>query len=256
MSKRKRKQQGLLILVAALIVALLAGSAGFATGYGADAAKRNALKKEISELKATVSGEDAESVSAMNELKAKNDELAQTVSELEATVADLKNKNTGLTEQLGQASANINSENNSEVLDPVVRPSEEEPASSDTDDGGARVTMVDKITKYVIIIIVVILALMGISMLFFSRREEDEDYEDEDDARHDRKKEAYADDKAEPEASLEDEAAVTEEPEEIKEAFSQLEPVKVSAEAPEIDYDRYVPLDDEEGAATKSAKGE
>lgn len=251
MSKRKRKQQGLLILIAALIVALLAGSAGFATGYGADAAKRNALKKEVSELKAAVSGEDAESVAAMDELKAKNEELAQTVSELEATVADLKNKNTELTEQLGQASVNTNPENNSEVLDPVTRPSEEEPSVSD-DDSTARVTLVDKITKYVIIIIVVILVLMGISMLFF-RREDDEDYEDEDEARIDREKEVYDDKKAETEAPLED-AVINGETEKQAEAFYDTEPEKSTEQVPEIDYDRYVPLDEEDDAATKSAK--
>lgn len=251
MSKRKRKQQGLLILVAALIVALIAGSAGFATGYGADAAKRNALKQEVSELKAAVSGEDAESVAAMNELKTKNEELAQTVSELEATVADLKNKNTALTEQLEQAGANTSPENNSEVLDPVVRPSEEEPAVSD-DDGGTRVTMVDKITRYVIIIIVVILALMGVSMLFFSRRDdaEDED-EDEPEPEDERLNERLAFEKLDEEVTKRDEAltGLNED-----EAFNVPEPADEKNEQPEIDYDRYVPLDEEDNGAVTSTK--
>ncbi len=176
MSTRKRKQQGLVILIIALFVALIAGSAGFATGYGADAAKRNALSKQVEELTASVSG--TVSSAETDALKQENEELSAKVASLEAEVNSLKEENSALSE----AKANEPDNNVPDtVLDPVEKPASGNNGADAADTQPvARVSIVDRITKYVILSIVVILVIMGISMFFFGkRRDDDEDYDDE-----------------------------------------------------------------------------
>lgn len=178
MSTRKRKQQGLTVLIIALFVALIAGSAGFATGYGADAAKRSALSKQVESLQASASGAAA---SAETEaLKQENEELKAKVISLEEEVASLNEENAALSSARASESDKSVSDT---VLDPV-----EKPAGENTAEGGkteapaARVSIVDRITKYVILSIVAILIIMGISMLFFGKRRDDDDYDEEETA--------------------------------------------------------------------------
>lgn len=177
MSTRKRKQQGLVILVLALFVALIAGSAGFATGYGADAAKRSALSKQVEELKASLGGTGV-SAGENDALKKENEELRTKVASLEEEVAALKEENAVKT----SPETNNNVQDN--VLDPI-----ETGGSNNTENQDnaptARVSIVDRITKYVILTIVAILVIMGISMFFFGKRADydDDDEDDEEDVR-------------------------------------------------------------------------
>lgn len=180
MSNRKRKQQGLAILVLSLFVALIAGSAGFATGYGADAAKRKSLSEEVSVLREKtenvgMSAEQEESVLAENEaLKSENEELNKKVSDLTEQLGALQKDN----EELKNTNV-ISVDEDETALDPVERNGETEDVPSNSQDEVKRVSLVDKITKYAIIIIVVILVIMGLCMFFFSRRDDDYEYDDE-----------------------------------------------------------------------------
>ena len=174
MSTRKRKQQGLVILILSLFVALIAGSAGFATGYGADAAKRSALSKQVEELKASASG--SVSSAETDAVKQENEELKAKVTALETEVASLKKENAALSESNAQE-PRVNTTDS--VLDPIETPSNDNKADGKDTQHVARVSIVDRITKYVILSIVVILVIMGISMFFFGkRRDDDEDYDD------------------------------------------------------------------------------
>ena len=176
MSTRKRKQQGLVILILSLFVALIAGSAGFATGYGADAAKRSALSKQVEELKASASG--SVSSAETDAVKQENEELKAKVTALEAEVASLKEENAALSESNAQE-PRVNTTDS--VLDPIETPSNDNKADGKDTQQVARVSIVDRITKYVILSIVVILVIMGISMFFFGKRRDDDDYDDEED---------------------------------------------------------------------------
>ena len=196
MSTRKRKQQGLVILIIALFVALIAGSAGFATGYGADAAKRSALSKQVEELKASVSG--AVSSEETDAVKQENAELKEKVASLEAEVNSLKEENSALSEAKAAEPDNNVSDT---VLDPVEKPvSGNNGEDTANTQPVARVSIVDRITKYVILSIVVILVIMGISMFFFGKRRDDDDYDDEEDL------DEVPEIKAEPEVKKEPEA--------------------------------------------------
>lgn len=182
MSMRKRKQQGLAILILSLFVALVAGSAGFATGYGADAAKRTSLSEEVAALKAQTENaplinEELEALKAENEtLKAENEELTAKVTEFEEALSDLKDENEPL--KVIKESEGKQTNEAEGVLDPVERSDSEGngEAKSENVPSATRVSLVDKITKYVIIVIVAILVLMGLCMIFIPHREdEDED---------------------------------------------------------------------------------
>ncbi len=181
MSTRKRKQQGLVILVLALFVALIAGSAGFATGYGADAAKRSALSKQVEELKASLGGTGV-SAGENDALKKENEELRTKVASLEEEVAALKEENAV------KAAPEANNNVPDNVLDPVETGGSDNTENQDSAPT-ARVSIVDRITKYVILTIVAILVIMGISMFFFGKRADyDDDDEDGDDVPEEIKK--------------------------------------------------------------------
>lgn len=196
MSTRKRKQQGLVILVLALFVALIAGSAGFATGYGTDAAKRSALSKQVEELKASAGGTGV-SQEENEALKKENDELRTKVASLEEEIALLKE------EKAAQPSPKANNGVSDAVLDPVETSGGADNTQNDTAPT-ARVSIVDRITKYVILTIVAILVIMGISMLFFGRRADDEEDEetDENEETAPKAKEAPAEPAGVPEADI------------------------------------------------------
>lgn len=177
MSGRKRKQRGLIILTAVLIISLIAGSAGFATGYLADAKKRTALSAELSSLKESASEENIKNA---ERLQKENEELSLKVTELEEQIASLNEENETLKAIKTQSAETDVTENalSDGVLDPVGSDNKSE--ISDYEEGAEpdRVGLVDKITKYVILIIVAILVLMGIGMFIFGRK--DDDYEKDD----------------------------------------------------------------------------
>lgn len=261
MSKRKRKQQGLLLLVIALIAALIAGSAGFATGYGADAAKRNALKKEVAELKALTDGKNEEANSELLKLKEENASLSESVADLEEEINALKKENASLSEKANSANTNTG---DGALLDPVTRQNESEASDDGNVTGTNRVSMVDKITKYVIIAIVAILVLMGISMMFISRREDDyEDYDDDNDDYEEKNGTdmgGMAEEKVVNTAVYEKDntAASYDEKEEDStfEEFSFKDDVSEQTEKYEsdIDYERYVPIEEEKAPSENGAK--
>lgn len=184
MSMRKRKQQGLAILILSLLVALVAGSAGFATGYGADAAKRTSLSEEVAALKAQTENaplinEELEALKAENEtLKAENEELTAKVTEFEEALSDLKDENETL--KVIKESEGKQTNEAEGVLDPVERSGSEGngEAKGENVPSATRVSLVDKITKYVIIVIVAILVLMGLCMIFIPHREDEDEEED------------------------------------------------------------------------------
>lgn len=175
MSGRKRKQRGLIILTAVLIISLIAGSAGFATGYWADARKRTALSAELSALKESISDENIKNA---EKIKKENDELSLRVTELEEQVASLSEENEILKNAAKETEAS-NEEETQGLLDPVKKGGQNEETGADGEQEAVRVSLVDKITKYVILIIVIILVLMGVGMIFFGRKEGSIDEEDE-----------------------------------------------------------------------------
>lgn len=182
MSGRKRKQRGLIILTAALIISLIAGSAGFATGYLADAKKRTALSAELSLLKESVSDENIKNA---EKLQQENEELSLKVTELEDQVASLTEENEKLKVLKTEAAETDVTEStlSDSVLDPVGSADKSEISDYEDEAETDRVGLVDKITKYAILIIVAILVLMGIGMFIFGRKdgyeEDDELSEDE-----------------------------------------------------------------------------
>lgn len=175
MSERKRKQRGLIILTGVLIISLIAGSAGFATGYWADARKRTALSAELIALKESVSDENIKNA---EKIKKENDELSLRVTELEEQVASLSEENEMLKNAVKETEAS-NDDETQGLLDPVKKGGQDEEDSADDQQEAVRVSLVDKITKYVILIIVIILVLMGVGMIFFGRKEGGIDEEDE-----------------------------------------------------------------------------
>ena len=164
MSGRKRKQRGLIILTAVLIISLIAGSAGFATGYLADARKRTALSAELIALKESVSDENIKNA---EKIKKENDELSLRVTELEEQVASLSEENEMLKNAVKETEAS-NEEETKGLLDPVKKGGQDEEASVDGEPEAVRVSLVDKITKYVILIIILCIITSKNSFQFCS----------------------------------------------------------------------------------------
>lgn len=195
MSVRTRRQKAFGLFLVVLATALVAGAAGFATGYGTDASKRMALAEENRFLRA----ENAE----LAEIKIDSEKTAELTSEneaLKAEVEELKKSNKELSDKLADTEGDLEetkealSESEKE-LDKAEKKNEEavtEAAATDTSVKSEK-NFMDKITTWFIIGIIGVLVIMGVALILVpkTKREDEEESEEESEDDEEAEEEQY-----------------------------------------------------------------
>ncbi|MDO5477581.1 MAG: hypothetical protein Q4G23_00265 [Clostridia bacterium] len=210
MSVRSRRQKVFMLFIAAIVIAILAGAAGFATGYGSDASKRIKLLEEnkaLREENESFSGVKAD-IEATNTLTAENGELKTQLETLTAENETLKTKIAELEENLAAANEALN------VTEQALTEAEAE-ASMDAEAKQSR--FMDTLTKWFIIGIIGVLVIMGIMMILVPKK--GRKFDDADDEPEDEKEdeEAYEEAKS---TGEEEHVSYKEEPAHDEDAYS------------------------------------
>lgn len=178
MSVRTRRQRALVLFVGALIVAVIAGAAGFATGYGAEASKRLALSEEnriLKEENASLSGVKI-NIEETESLKTENEELKSKITELNAEIESLNSK---ISETEAALSDTQNTLTETEGALSEAEKSAEELANEVSSGSHG---LMNTITKWFIFGIIAVLVIMGVAMFIVPkshRHEDDEDYDED-----------------------------------------------------------------------------
>ncbi|MBR2021233.1 MAG: hypothetical protein IJ939_02245, partial [Clostridia bacterium] len=177
MSVRTRRQMVFSFFIVALVVAVIAGAAGYATGYGVESAKRIKLMEEnklLTEKNAELSAIEID-MEEKNALAAENEELKAEIEAIKAEKTALEEKVTELEGTLSDTQETL-SETESALSDAEAEAAEGE--------NGSQSKFMDKLTKWFIIGIVGVLVIMGVMMLLVPKNskkyDSDEDEEDED----------------------------------------------------------------------------
>ncbi len=255
MSVRERRQKAFGLFVAALVVALIAGAAGYATGYGVNSEKRI---KAINENKIiTAENEKLTGISAdakeLEALRAENTELKATLETLTKEKEELSAKLTETEEALEKAS------DVAEVIGDALREeSVNNSGSVEKEDNSDKYKA--QITKWFALGIIGVLVLTGIAMILIpakSRRKEDyEDDEYEDDEEEYEETEEFEENEDSEDTELEHLGDETEEAEEsYEEDASNSEDMESTIVIPVVRAERKVideyPKADEEGEQTE-----
>ena len=181
MSVRTRRQKIFSLFILALAVAVVAGAAGFATGYGTESEKRIKLVQENKALteENKILSEIEIDIEKTEALSAENEELKAKVEELTKENGELKEK---LTETEGALSE---TKETLEITKTALTESKENVPAESAGEVTKQSDFMDKITMWFIVGIVGVLVIMGIMMLLVPKKQRCEDIEEEEDTKED-----------------------------------------------------------------------